>query len=84
MKLRQLATVINKHLTEVFLNVLHDFLINIVSSAQCCAFLRETALILVAWWLELHISLELGIGGHICCLNIMLGVVIPLLLLLIV
>jgi len=66
-----LTSVINKHLTEVLLNVLHDFLIDIVSSG-CATVLSETTLILVCWRLKLHVALELLVRRrwHVVGLNI--------------
>jgi hypothetical protein len=76
--LRQLTTIINQHLTEILLNIFHDFLIYIISSSCSCSFLSETTLILVGWWLKLHITLELGVSLRQIGLNIIaLRAIIP-------
>jgi hypothetical protein len=76
--LRQLTTVINQHLTEILLNIFHNFLIDVISSCCRCSFLSETTLILVSWWLKLHITLELGVSLRHIGLNIIaLRTIIP-------
>ena len=78
LNLWHLSTVIDKHLTEVLLNVFHDFLIDIVSSCSVgTPILSKAALILIYWWLELHIALELGVSWRHIGLNIIVGGVVP-------
>ncbi len=65
-----LSTVINQHLTEVLLNVFHDFLIDVITRSGSCTVLSETTLILVCRRLKLHVPLELGVGWRRISLNI--------------